>query len=492
MREVRKKSIDSAVNKLLIKAHRQGIPLAWDRAEAAQPQCGFGCLAICCRDCAAGPCRVNPFAAEPQFTICGRNRESLMLNNFDRELTTGTASLAALAKDFGAEVDDRIWSAVSLNQDAMDIVDYQAKFTALGHTAAELLQAIAEHKTVVYGQVQPQITQANMGVLQTNAVNIIVHGHVPPQTVVLIVKAAAAVGAKVVGLCGNEISGSMNLPLLTNYDSQELPLLTGAVDELIVGSQCVMPATVALARQLGITTASARSITTAADAAKLVTAAQESFNRRCSTPGDVPEQMASVHAGYTAENSPELFAKLNEGYLQGRLSGLVYLGGCGNIGETHDAQFVALAQNLLGQGYLVATAGCAGTALAKAGLCVPDFAAASADLRASLPPTTPAVLNLGACHDAAAFLGMAQVVAVSNMPVLAMFPVLTHGKVLATAIGFAASEIPVFVNLEQLGLDSATLASFTGSLNGDTVGKVIALPEMGQIAAALAQVAASK
>ncbi|KUK14093.1 MAG: Carbon monoxide dehydrogenase CooS, partial [bacterium 42_11] len=45
------------VEELLEKAEREGIETAWHRFIEQQPQCGFGLLGICCRNCAMGPCR---------------------------------------------------------------------------------------------------------------------------------------------------------------------------------------------------------------------------------------------------------------------------------------------------------------------------------------------------------------------------------------------------------------------------------------------------
>ena len=67
---------------MLVKAHRQCVALAWDRSEAQQPQCGFGRLAQCCDDCLEGPCRVNPFDADGQESICGRDRDAMITGRF--------------------------------------------------------------------------------------------------------------------------------------------------------------------------------------------------------------------------------------------------------------------------------------------------------------------------------------------------------------------------------------------------------------------------
>ena len=57
----KQRSVDEASLQMIDVAGRAGIPTAWDRLELQQPQCGFGRLGICCRNCFMGPCRIDPF-----------------------------------------------------------------------------------------------------------------------------------------------------------------------------------------------------------------------------------------------------------------------------------------------------------------------------------------------------------------------------------------------------------------------------------------------
>ncbi|MCP5103129.1 MAG: hypothetical protein GY950_07115 [bacterium] len=94
---------------------------------------------------------------------------------------------------------------------------------------------------------------ANLGVLDKDAVNVAVHGHNPlvseailravPQYQEKAKKAGASNGINVVGVCctGNEVLMRHGIPLATNFSSQELAILTGAVDAMVVDVQCIMP-----------------------------------------------------------------------------------------------------------------------------------------------------------------------------------------------------------------------------------------------------------
>ena len=456
MKEVRKKSADPAVNKMLVKAWRQQTELAWDRADALQPKCGFGRLAVCCTDCHEGPCRVNPFAADASKTVCGRSQDDLTAGHFLKLAAAGTTALLDLAARFGSHLDNSVVTAALLpGDDLLATAQYGQRLAAQGRAAVQALAAIAEVKAAVSEPSQPVVTTANLGALRADAANIVLHGHIPPAAVRLIA-AAAAGRAGVTAMCGAETPG---LPVLTNYDSQETPLLTDAVDLLVIGSQCVMPATVALASDKKTPVLAAAAITGEQAAADAVAAALAHFAARAGKPVDIPAESGELHAGFTADNSAPLFAALTKAHAQGALRGLVYFGGCGNLAATQDAGLIKLAGSLISEGYLIATAGCAGAALAKAGLCRPT--AAPDRLRAVLPAGTPPVLHLGACHDAGQFLRLAAAVG-DRLPVFAVLPEITHNKILATAVAFAAQGITAYIGLDDAAAIPA--ASLAGGL----------------------------
>ena len=73
------RSIDPATNEMLARAEELGFTTAWDRYEAMLPQCGFGELGVCCRNCNMGPCRISPFEDEgPQLGICGATADIIV------------------------------------------------------------------------------------------------------------------------------------------------------------------------------------------------------------------------------------------------------------------------------------------------------------------------------------------------------------------------------------------------------------------------------
>ena len=110
-----------------------------------------------------------------------------------------------------------------------------------------------ELQDILFGTPAPVLSQVNLGVLKEDEVNIIIHGHEPllsemivataqdPQMVEL-AKSKGASGINLAGMCctANEILMRHGVPLAGNFLQQELALVTGAVDAMVVDVQCIM------------------------------------------------------------------------------------------------------------------------------------------------------------------------------------------------------------------------------------------------------------
>ena len=108
---------------------------------------------------------------------------------------------------------------------------------------------------MLFGEPHPLKSRVNLGVLKADEVNIIVHGHEPTLSDVIVAAArdpqllaeAQAKGAKGINLAGicctaNEILMRHGVPIAGNFLQQELAVMTGAVDVMLVDIQCVFPA----------------------------------------------------------------------------------------------------------------------------------------------------------------------------------------------------------------------------------------------------------
>lgn len=93
------KTMDKSAEILLRKAEEERIELAWDRFEKQQPQCGFGLLGICCRNCNMGPCKIDPFGDGPQKGVCGADADIMVARNLGRMIAAGAAAHSDHGRD---------------------------------------------------------------------------------------------------------------------------------------------------------------------------------------------------------------------------------------------------------------------------------------------------------------------------------------------------------------------------------------------------------
>ncbi|MHB1405160.1 MAG: anaerobic carbon-monoxide dehydrogenase catalytic subunit [Desulfitobacteriaceae bacterium] len=344
------------------------------------------------------------------------------------------------------------------------------------------LKLATDMQDILFGTPTPVVTEANLGVLKADYVNLIVHGHVPllsekivhwakvlsPEAQVL-----GAQGIQVAGICctGNEVLMRQGVPLATNYLAQELAIVTGAVDAMVVDVQCIMPSlaqvvscyhtelitTMPIVKIPGATHIPF-SLEKADEAAQvIVRKALTAYTKRDPRKVHIPDHRSTIMAGFSVEaisgalthlDAEQPLKPLVDNIANGNILGVVATVGCNNVKVTQDIFHVELVQELLKNNVLVVATGCSAHALAKAGLMnsegTEQFAGASlkavltaigqaAGLGAPLPP----VLHMGSCVDnsrigdlvtaIAAYLG----VDTSALPVAASAPEPQHEKALS-------------------------------------------------------------
>jgi carbon-monoxide dehydrogenase catalytic subunit len=111
-----------------------------------------------------------------------------------------------------------------------------------------------EISDVLLGSPRSIRSRSNLGVLREDEVNVVVHGHEPTLSDVVVaasqdpelIELARKNGAKGINLAGicctsNEILMRHGIPVAGNFLQQELALLTGAVEVMMVDVQCLMP-----------------------------------------------------------------------------------------------------------------------------------------------------------------------------------------------------------------------------------------------------------
>ncbi|MCL2665364.1 MAG: carbon monoxide dehydrogenase, partial [Defluviitaleaceae bacterium] len=107
---------------------------------------------------------------------------------------------------------------------------------------------------ILFGTPAPVKSRANLGVLKEDTVNIIIHGHEPTLSEVLtavvadpeyiaMAKAAGANGITLAGLCctANEVLMRHGVPVAGQFLQQELAIITGAIEMMVIDVQCCFP-----------------------------------------------------------------------------------------------------------------------------------------------------------------------------------------------------------------------------------------------------------
>ena len=367
-----------------------------------------------------------------------------------------------------------------------------------------------ELQDILFGTPAPVLGQVNLGVLKEDEVNLIIHGHEPLLSEMIVaaaqdpemVKLAESKGAKRINLAGicctaNEILMRHGVPLAGNFLQQELALVTGAVDAMVVDVQCIMESLPDIAQcyhtQI-ITTSPKAKIKGAmhiefdehnamASAKQVIKTAIENFPKRGSNVS-IPEDKYDLVAGFSHETINYLlgglfrasYRPLNENIINGRIRGVAGVVGCNNPRVKHDDVHLAMVKELIKNDVLVLQTGCSAMACAKAGLLTPEAAAkyageglASVCEAVGIPP----VLHMGACVDNSRILIAATAMVkdgglgddISDLPVAGAAPEWMSEKAISIGQYFVGSGVfTVFgVTWPTLGSDEVTKFLFEDS-----------------------------
>jgi carbon-monoxide dehydrogenase catalytic subunit len=84
-------TICEATQQMLIKAKKDGVETAFDRA-LNMKACPIGADSACCKHCAMGPCRLNARDPYGKVGVCGATIDTIMARNFARMVAAGSAA----------------------------------------------------------------------------------------------------------------------------------------------------------------------------------------------------------------------------------------------------------------------------------------------------------------------------------------------------------------------------------------------------------------
>ena len=288
---------------------------------------------------------------------------------------------------------------------------------------------------ILFGTPAPVLGQANLGVLKKDMVNVVVHGHEPTLSEMIVAatqdpeiieyaKAAGAKGIQLSGICctANEILMRQGIPAAGNFLHQELSIMTGSVEAMVVDVQCIMQALVGLASHFHtkiITTSSKVKITGATHiefdehhaltvAKNILKVAIDNYKNRGEV--HIPDEKEDLIPGFSHEYINYMlggsyrasFRPLNDAIMSGRIRGVAAIVGCNNPRSKQDYLHVKVVRELLKQDVLVVQTGCGAIASAKLGLLLGEAGLdqVGAGLREVCETVgIPPVLHMGSCVD---------------------------------------------------------------------------------------------
>ncbi|MDI6770691.1 MAG: anaerobic carbon-monoxide dehydrogenase catalytic subunit [Anaerolineales bacterium] len=336
---------------------------------------------------------------------------------------------------------------------------------------------------ILFGTPAPVLGQANLGVLKDDMVNVVVHGHEPTLSQMIVAasqdpeiiayaKAAGAKGVQLSGICctANEILIRQGIPAAGNFLHQELAIMTGSVEAMVVDVQCIMQALVDLAKNFHtkiITTSPKVRITGAThiefDEHKALTIAKhilkeaiDNYKNRGKT--HIPQIKEDLIPGFSHEYINYMlggsyrasFRPLNDAIMSGRIRGVAAIVGCNNPRSQQDYLHNYVVKELLKQDVLIVQTGCGAIASAKLGLMLGEagLTEVGPGLREICETIgIPPVLHMGSCVDNTRILTvLTQVVAegglgddIDQVPAVGLAPEWMSEKALAIAAYCVAS-----------------------------------------------------
>jgi len=363
-----------------------------------------------------------------------------------------------------------------------------------------------ELSDVLFGSPRPIRGASNLGVLREDEVNVVVHGHEPTLSDVVVAasqdpellelaKKKGAKGINLAGICctSNEILMRHGIPVAGNFLQQELALLTGAVELMMVDVQCLMPA-VADAAGCSHT----KLVTTSPKckfpqvthiqfeeekayqiAKEILKLAVENFPNRNKNKVQIPREKENLVAGFTAESVFNFlggkfratYRPLNDAIIAGRLRGAAGVVGCNNPNICHDYGHIEMTKELIKNDVLVVATGCSAIASAKAGLLQPEAAMRFAGKGLQEICETvgiPPVLHVGSCVDNSRILiTLTNVVNegglgedISDLPVAGAAPEWMSEKAISIGFYFVASGVFTIFGTPQPVLGSQNVTRF--------------------------------
>ncbi len=386
---------------------------------------------------------------------------------------------------------------MGVDQDAEHILD-QGIRCAIGDGWGGSMIA-TEITDILFNTPRAVNARTNLGCLKEDEVNLVIHGHEPTLSEIIVelskdkelidyAKSKGAKGINVVGICctANEILMRQGVAPIGNFLSQEIAIMTGAIELMVVDIQCIMQALGKLTEKYHtklVTTSPKCKIAGSIHmefkddngpelAREIIKMAIDNFPKR-KKEVNIPKVTADLVAGFSHEyikymlggKFRESFRPLNDAIIDGRIQGAVAVVGCNNARHCHDKYHNYLTRELIKRDYLVVLTGCAAISTAKCGMMEPDAMKYAGEGLRSICEAVgiPPILHMGSCVDNSRILTVLSEVVqegglgedISELPVAGIAPEWMSEKALSIGTYVAASGVYTVFSGEPIPVESS-------------------------------------
>ena len=364
-----------------------------------------------------------------------------------------------------------------------------------------------EFSDVLFGTPKPVDTEANLGVMNADNVNIVVHGHDPSLSemiceyaddpeMIAYAKEMGAKGITVSGVCctSNEVAMRRGIPMAGNFLQQENVVLTGACEAIVVDVQCIFPALGPLSKCFHtkfITTSPVAQMpdsefirfnakTAGENAKAIVKMAVENFKNRKPELVHIPDMKQKETVGYSLEaivktldgvtntqvDQTGTLKPLWDCVAAGVIRGAVAMVGCNNPKVRPDYAHIELMKYLLKHDIIIVASGCSAQAAAKAGLMdkrAKDLCGAGLKRVCELADIPP-VLHMGSCVDISRMMNLVSELAkvggvnISQLPVVGCAPEWMSEKAVSIGNYVIGTGIDTFLGVDPYVSGSSEVA----------------------------------
>ena len=366
-----------------------------------------------------------------------------------------------------------------------------------------------EFSDVLFGTPKPIETEANLGVMVAENVNIVVHGHDPSLSemiceyaddpeMIAYAKEMGAKGITVSGVCctSNEVAMRRGIPMAGNFLQQENVVLTGACEAIVVDVQCIFPALGPLSKCFHtkfVTTSPIAQMpdaeyirfnaeTAGENAKAIVKMAIENFKNRKPELVHIPDMKQKATVGYSVEAIVKTLdgvansqvdemgttKPLLECITSGVIRGAVAMVGCNNPKVRPDTAHIELMKKMIANDIIIIASGCSAQAAAKAGLMDKEAKElCGAGLKrvcelADIPP----VLHMGSCVDISRMMILAAELAkdsglnISQLPVVGCAPEWMSEKAVSIGNYVVGTGIDTFLGVDPYVAGSSEMGQW--------------------------------